>query len=283
MMTSPSVPITSVTLVMRREPSRRRSAWTMTSTEPTIISRMVLDGRLKPPMVIMRFETGESFARAVGVERAHRAVMARVHGLQKVERLGSAHFAHDDAFRTHTQTVADEIAHGDLALPFEVGRTGFQAHDMGLLELQFGGVLAGDDALVDVDIGGQTVEQRRLARAGTAGDEDVTARAADHGQHARAFGRDRAVADQILELELVLAELTNGERGTVERQRRRDDVDAGAVGQTRVADRRAFVDAAADLAHDALADVHQLRVVAEADVGELDLAGDFDEHARRRR
>jgi hypothetical protein len=29
----------------------------------------------------------------------------------------------------------------------------------------------------------------------------------------------------------------------------------------------AFIDAAADLAHDALADVHQLRVVAEADIG----------------
>ena len=42
-----------------------------------------------------------------------------------------------------------------------------------------------------------------------------------------------------------------------------------------------FVDAAADLADDALADVHQLRVVAEADVGELDLAVHFDEAARR--
>ena len=45
MMTSPSMPITSVTWVMRREPSRRRAAWMMTSTEPTIISRMVFDGR----------------------------------------------------------------------------------------------------------------------------------------------------------------------------------------------------------------------------------------------
>ena len=40
-----------------------------------------------------------------------------------------------------------------------------------------------------------------------------------------------------------------------------------------------FVDAAADLADDALADVHQLRIVAETDIGELDLAGDFDEDA----
>ena len=51
-----------------------------------------------------------------------------------------------------------------------------------------------------------------------------------------------------------------------------------AVGETRVADRRGFVDAPADLADDALADVEQLLVVAEPDAGLLDLAGDFDEH-----
>ena len=49
-----------------------------------------------------------------------------------------------------------------------------------------------------------------------------------------------------------------------------------AVRQARVADRRGFVDAAADLADDALADIEQLLVVAEADAGLLDLAFDFD-------
>ncbi len=37
----------------------------------------------------------------------------------------------------------------------------------------------------------------------------------------------------------------------------------------------------ADLAHDALANVHQLRIVAETDIGQLDLAADFDEASRR--
>ena len=49
-----------------------------------------------------------------------------------------------------------------------------------------------------------------------------------------------------------------------------------AVRQARVADRRGFVDAAADLADDALADIEQLLVVAEADAGLLNLAFDFD-------
>jgi hypothetical protein len=102
--------------------------------------------------------------------------VARVHGLQKVERLRSAHLAHDDAFGTHTQAVLDEIAHGDLALAFEVGRARFEADDVRLLQLKFGGVFAGDDALAVVDEAGEAVEQRRLARAGTAGDQDVAAR-----------------------------------------------------------------------------------------------------------
>ena len=91
-----------------------------------------------------------------------------------------------------------------------------------------------------------------------------------------AFRRDRAELDQLVERQLVLLELADGERRAVDRERRHDDVDARAVRQARVADRRGFVDAAADLADDALADVQQLLVVAEADAGLLDLAGDFD-------
>ena len=53
MTTSPSSPITSVMWVMRREPSRRRAAWMMTSTDETIISRIVFEGSEKPPIVII--------------------------------------------------------------------------------------------------------------------------------------------------------------------------------------------------------------------------------------
>ena len=91
-----------------------------------------------------------------------------------------------------------------------------------------------------------------------------------------AVGRDRAEAHQLVEGQLVLLEFSDGEGRAVDRERRRDHVDARAVHQAGVADRRGFVDAAADLADDALADVHQLRVVAEADIGQLDLAADLD-------
>jgi hypothetical protein len=99
---------------------------------------------------------------------------------------------------------------------------------------------------------------------------------ADHLEDLRSFRRYRAEPHELLEREFVLPELADGERRTVDRQRWHDGVDARAVGQAGIADRRGFIDAAPDLADDALADVEQLLVVAEADAGFLNLAVDFD-------
>ena len=144
--------------------------------------------------------------------------MAGVHRLQQVEGLRSAHLADDDPLGPHAQAVLDEIAHGDLALALDVGRARLEAHDMRLLQLQLGGVLAGDDALVVLDVAGQAVEQRRLAGAGAAGDEDVAARAGDDLQDRGAFRRDRAELDELIERQLVLLELADGERRAVDRR-----------------------------------------------------------------
>jgi len=96
------------------------------------------------------------------VERSHRTVVTRVHGLKQIEGFRATHLAHDDAFRTHTQTVLYKIAHRDLTLAFKVRRTRLKTYDVRLLELQFRGVLAGDDALGAFDISGETVQKRCL-------------------------------------------------------------------------------------------------------------------------
>src|SRR5262249_33509552 len=152
----------------------------------------------------------------------------------------------------------------------------FEPHRVRLLQLQFGGVLAGDDALVVIDEAGETVEQRGLAGAGAAGDEGIDAAAADHLQDFGAGRGNGSEFDQLIVGKLVLLDLADGECRAVDGGRRHDYVDAGAVGQAGVADRRGFVDATADLADDALADVEQLLVVAEPDPGLLDLAVDLD-------
>src|SRR4029077_9323202 len=57
-----------------------------------------------------------------------------------------------------------------------------------------------------------------------------------------------------------------------------DGVDTGAVGEARVAKRRALVDAPADRADDELDDVEELVFVDELDVREDDLAAHFHVH-----
>ncbi len=72
--------------------------------------------------------------------------------------------------------------------------------------------------------------------------------------------RQRAEGNQLLHGQRRLGEFTDRDRRAVERERRDDDVDARAVGQTRVAKRARFVDAAAErrenLVDDAAAAFH---------------------------
>ena len=74
--------------------------------------------------------------------------MTGVHGLQHVQRFLAADFADDDAVGTHTQAVDQQFALPHRAVCLRGWRAGFQAHHMRLLQLQFGRVFDGDDALL---------------------------------------------------------------------------------------------------------------------------------------
>src|SRR5690606_32559150 len=120
-----------------------------------------------------RLDTGEGVTGAVGVDRGQRPIVAGVHRLEHVERLGATTLTDDDPVGTHTQGIADQVADGDRTLALDVRRAGLQGEDVLLMELQLGGVLYRDDSLVGGDVGREDVQGRRLAGAGTAGDDDV--------------------------------------------------------------------------------------------------------------
>ena len=145
----------------------------MRSSAEAICSRMARIGRSKPAMsviVSMRASVSRGLLEWIGGERA---VVARVHGLEHVERLTGAALAHHDAVGAHAQAVADEVADGDLALALDVRRPGLQRQHVLLVELELLGVLDGHDALVGGDERRQHVERGRLTGAGTAGDDHV--------------------------------------------------------------------------------------------------------------
>ena len=85
------------------------------------------------------------------MERPHRAVVARVHRLQQVKGFRATYLAHDDAFRSHTEAILNEIAHRDLALSFKIGRTCLKSNHMRLLELKLRGVFTRNDAFSVID------------------------------------------------------------------------------------------------------------------------------------
>src|ERR1700683_1955576 len=118
-------------------------------------------------------DAGQGIAYGVGVDRGERTLVTGVHGLQHIEGFFAADFADHDAVGAHTQTVDDQLTLADGAFALDVGGPGFEADDVFLLELKFGGVFDGDDALYIGNVSGKNVEQRGFSRAGTAGNQKI--------------------------------------------------------------------------------------------------------------
>ena len=232
-------------------------------------------------MVIIELEPAQSLARRIGMQRSHGTVVTGVHCLQQVERLRSAHFADDDPFRPHAQTVLDKIAHRDRAASFKVWRPRFKPDDMRLLQLQLRGIFAGDHPFVVIDVIGDAVEERRLAGSRAARNQNIAAHSSDDFKNFAPLWGNGTEPHKLIESQLVFAEFADREDRPIDRQRRRNDVDARAVDETRVANWRGFIDPASDLTDDALTDIHQLRIVAKPNVGQLNLAANFDERPGR--
>ena len=217
-------------------------------------------------------------ARGVGVYRAHGSLDARVHGLQHVQRFRAAALAHDDAVGPHAERGAQQNALVDAALLIQIGRAGFEFHHVALLELQFGGVLDGDDALFLGNEPRERVQHSGLAGAGPARDQNSALGLHARGQKPQHPGRQGAVLEHFLLGDHVAAEAADAEARPVQSQRRNDGVDARSVLQAGVHDGLRFVDAAAHLGDDLFDDVQQVPVVLESHrrLGQFAVA--FDEH-----
>ena len=176
---SPSMPVISCRLIRRRRPSARRASWMTTWIAEAIWLRTARCGMSMPDIATM-FSIRDSASRGeLRVDGGQRAVVAGVHRLEHVERLGAADLAHDDAVGAHAQRVDHELALGDLAPALDAGRPRLEPADVLLLELELGRVLDRDDALGRADEAREHVQHRRLAGAGAARDQHVEPRADD--------------------------------------------------------------------------------------------------------
>ena len=163
----------------------------------------------------------------------------------------------------------------------EVRRARLELDDVRLVELELGGILDGDDALVLGDERRQHVEGRRLARTGAAGDEDVEPRLDTGAQELEHLRGRRPEVDEVVDGDRLGRELPHGDDRTDQRQRLDDRVDARAVGQPRVDARARRVDPPAERGDDPVDDAEDVLVVQEVAVDPFDLAAALDVQVAR--
>ena len=118
----------------------------------------------------------------------HRTFVTGIHGLQHVEGLFAAHLADDDAVGAHTEAVTEQLPLADGALPFNIRRTRFQAHDVFLGQPQLGRVFDGDQPLTVRNVLRQNVEEGGFSGACASRDQDADTRLDRGRQHFHHLG-----------------------------------------------------------------------------------------------
>jgi len=164
-----------------------------------------------------------------------------VHRGQHIEHFHTTDLTEDDAVRAHPQGVADQVAGFHLAMPFGIGRAGFEAHHMGMAQLQFGYVLDGDQAFMGVDQLAEDIEQRGFTGTGTTADQDIAALA--HRLLKELIDRlvDGLHGHQVAALQHVLAKFPDRQARAIQGNGRNDRVDPAAIGQACIDHRRGLV------------------------------------------
>ncbi|MNO92898.1 hypothetical protein D3C76_844840 [compost metagenome] len=150
-----------------------------------------------------------------------------------------------------------------------------------MAQLQFGDVFDGHQALVGVDQLAEDVQQRGLAGAGAAADQDIAALA--HGLLQELVDRlvDGLHGHQVSAVEHVLAEFSDRQARPVECNRRNDRVDPAAVRQARIDHRRRLIEPPAEGREDALDDALDMVRIDEPQVAQVQYTIALDEHAVR--
>ena len=177
----------------------------MSSAEATCW-RIARTGRSKPGHQHHRLDAGERVARRVGVDRRQRAVVARVHGLQHVERLGAADLADDDAVGPHAQRVAHELADRRSSPSPSM----FGGRDSRRITCRWCSWSSAASSIVTMRSAsgiddGERVQERRLAGAGAAGDDDVEPALHAAREELDGLRRDVPIATRSSEREALLA------------------------------------------------------------------------------
>ena len=175
-------------------------------------------------------DLGDRLSSAVGVQGAH-ARDAAVQRDQQVQALGLSHLADDDPRGPHPQRLLDQPAQRDLARALQAGLAALHRGDVSQRDLQLEDFLAGDHPLPRRDSSRKAVQHRRLPGLGAARDKDVQPRRHGGVEEPCRRPRQRAQADEVVEVVGLDDELADVDAPVGPGDVRDDDVEAGAVGR----------------------------------------------------
>src|SRR5208283_3262346 len=144
-------------------------------------------------------------------------------GLQHVQGFLATYFANDDPVRPHAQRIDDQLALPYGPAPFHVRRPALQANNVFLLQLEFGGVFDGDNVFGVPNVAAHHIQQRRLAGAGTAGDDNIELRPYCSLQDLENRGGNGTIGEQLLGANWNPSEAADRENWAIHRERRDDD------------------------------------------------------------
>ena len=123
-------------------------------------------------------QTREGLLRGVRVDRAEAAEMPGVQRLQQVERFRATDLANQDAIGSMPQRRTKQVGNRDgrqrrLLAERRLRTPCFEPKHVRFVQVNLSGLLDQNNAIAIGNVRGQRIEQRGLAGAGTAGDQDV--------------------------------------------------------------------------------------------------------------
>ncbi|OPY10607.1 MAG: hypothetical protein A4E66_01514 [Syntrophus sp. PtaB.Bin001] len=204
-----------------------------------------------------------------------RSVVTGIHRLKHVQHFFGADFADDNPVWPHSQAVPDQIALGHFTLAFDIFGPRFQADDMFLFELEFGGILDGDNPFVSRNKTGKNIEHRGLSSSRSAGNKDIETGGDNAFQEFSDFRRQCLEGDEIIHLQGIDGEAADGKHGAVYCKGGNDGIYTRTVCQPGIHHGTGFIDAPSHIGNDPVDNLFQVRIVLEAGIRELQLAEAF--------
>jgi len=198
-----------------------------------------LDGLVREVDAALQDATGQprkSLPGGIGMDGGKASAVAGVEGLQKIKGLLSANLSQDGALGPVPQAGLEQVADSDGRDFRSLLAAGLEADQVRLANVDFGGVLNDQQAIIVGNEVGQDVKQGGLPCTGPATDEDVFP--VNNGalqEFGHGFG-DGADAYQIVDGKTARIEFADGEGDALDAARRQDGGNAAPVRQAGIED-----------------------------------------------